>query len=192
MERPSLPGADEALEAYLLLPDRDKGPLAVDLAMAAAEVARYNGAPAFGAGLLAAVTARVPAFRQAEYLAQTLSLYLAGHDPAHARVIARYARARLSANTLRSAPWPELLAAAGEVETKTGARKPSRHPSSPPGEAASELLGPHRAELVKALAEAQQAVELARGEKKGEASVSPASSGPGSTSTSAPADRKRR
>ena len=164
MERPSLPGADAALEAYLLLPDRDTGPLAVDLAMVASEVARYNGAPAFGAGLLAAVTARVPAFRQPEYLAQTLSLYVAGHDGAHARVIARYARAHLSQATLRVAPWPDLLAATGET---LAAAKPVKKPSAvalPPGEAAAELLGPKRAEFAKVVEAAQKAVSIARGE----------------------------
>ncbi|MFM2152889.1 MAG: hypothetical protein RL199_1324 [Pseudomonadota bacterium] len=185
MERPSLPGADEALEAYLLLPDRDSGPLAVDLAMAASEVARYNGAPAFGAGLLAAVTARVPSFRQSEYLAQTLSLYLAGRDPAHARVIARYARTRLSQSTLRTAPWPELLASAGEA---LAAARPVKNtsPATPaPGEAAAQLLGPHRAEFARVLAEAEKAVAQARGEQPpGQLSAAPNTTAPGGAAPS--------
>jgi hypothetical protein len=164
MERPSTRGADEALEVYLQLPERETGPLSVDLAISAAAVAELNGAPAFGAGLLAAVTARVPAFRQPEYLARTLGLYVAGRDLARARVIANYAKARLPPALLRKAPWPELIAGAGESPLVAPAPpgKVSVRAKGPPS--AEEILGPRRADIAKVLADAKAAVEFARGE----------------------------
>ena len=103
-----------ALEAYLKLPVRTRGPMAAALARAAAAAAGELGAPRFGATLLSAtVRETAPADLEAQ-LRQALALYLEAGDPVRAQVIADYALARLrrSAKPALSSSW-ELPAPAG-------------------------------------------------------------------------------
>ena len=86
-----------ALEAYLSLPVRTRGPMAAELALAAASAAGSLGAPAFGATLLAATVREVEAQDLQRHLRTAFNLYLAAGDLVRAQVIADYAVARLGA-----------------------------------------------------------------------------------------------
>lgn len=101
------PGEDggAALGAYLDLPDRTRGPLALDLARAAAEQSATAGAPLFGATLLAAVTALVPKDALGPHLLRTARLFLDGGDRPRADEIFRYARAHLGPAIHRDPQW---------------------------------------------------------------------------------------
>lgn len=98
----------EALSLYLELSLRDRGPLCVELATAAAARAEALGAPEFAAGLLGAVVGHVGAERLAGHLLRTAELYLAGGDRARADVVAEFARVRLGPKALAGTRWARL------------------------------------------------------------------------------------
>ncbi len=98
-----------ALEAYLSLPLRTRGPLASELALAAAAAAGALGAPQFGATLLSATVREVDAADLERHLRLAFNLYLAAGDPVRAQVIADYALARLATVKKSSAASPWLV-----------------------------------------------------------------------------------
>jgi hypothetical protein len=109
LREPGARGA-QALALYLQVPSRDRGPLAVELAAAAAERAAASGAPVFAANLLSAVSGQVGAARLADHLARTAELYLDGGDRARSGVVLEFARSRLPRSTLASARWSRIAA----------------------------------------------------------------------------------
>ena len=96
-----------ALEAYLKLPQRTRGPMAASLARAAAAAAGELGAPRFGATLLSATVRESAPSELVAQLKQAFDLYLAAGDTVRAQVIADYARTRLprSAKGVHPAGW---------------------------------------------------------------------------------------
>ncbi|MDX2022117.1 MAG: hypothetical protein SF187_17910 [Deltaproteobacteria bacterium] len=97
--------ARKVMEVYMLLPDRTKGPVAVDLAREGAEVAAKLSAPAFGANLLSAVSGEVPDVALSDHLVRAAELYLMANDPVRARVIYDFADARGLRKQMGSARW---------------------------------------------------------------------------------------
>jgi hypothetical protein len=93
-----------ALEAYLALPIRTRGPLATELALAAANAAGALGAPGFGATLLSATVREVEDDAIERHLRLAFDLYLAAGDPVRAQVIADYAVARLPRGSRAAQP----------------------------------------------------------------------------------------
>jgi hypothetical protein len=87
---------DELLEAYLNLPGWEKGPLAYELAQAAAPLAMRLGAPGFAGNLLASLAPVVPDAQLSEHLLQAAETFLRGQNWARARLVADYARSRLA------------------------------------------------------------------------------------------------
>ena len=112
-----------ALEAYLKLPVRTRGPMAAPLARAAAAAAGELGAPRFGATLLAAtVRESAPSELEAQ-LRQAFKLYVDAGDPVRAQVIADYAQSRLPGSSKGSQPaaWPLSTAGAAPVAVSDAA-----------------------------------------------------------------------
>ena len=101
----------QALAIYLATPSRDRGPVAVDLARAAAERCRSSGAPVFAGNLLSAVTGTVGPGQLSDHLANTAELYLEGGDTSRASVVVEFARSRLGPAQLGSARWVRILQA---------------------------------------------------------------------------------
>jgi hypothetical protein len=104
------PGArgTQALALYLDTPSRDRGPLAIELARAAADRSLASGAPVFAATLLSVVSSAVPRSQLSSHLARTAELYMAGGDAVRATVVLEFARSRLSSEELGSARWTRL------------------------------------------------------------------------------------
>jgi hypothetical protein len=102
----------KALEAYLQLPNRGEGPLAVELVRAAADRAELIGAPVFGGSLLAASASWVESGALAEHLLRNAELYLIGGDSLRARVVVEYAEAQFPASRLTGTRWALVRAQA--------------------------------------------------------------------------------
>lgn len=83
-----------AIETYLSLLDRNRGPLALQMMRAAAEKSAEIGAPGFGANLMAASATAAEGPGLAEHLLRTAELYLAAGDLVRARVVVDYADTR--------------------------------------------------------------------------------------------------
>jgi hypothetical protein len=121
------PGARgaQALALFLEVPSRDRGPLAVALAAAAADRAAESGAPVFAANLLSSVTGRVRAPALGDHLARTAELYLAGGDRARAGVVLEFARSRLPRAALAAPRWARIAAGvAGRGGRGAGPERP--------------------------------------------------------------------
>jgi hypothetical protein len=116
MRDPAGPGADEALEFYMTVPGRESGPRAYEWAGFAASICERNGAPSFGANILASTTATVPPALLAAHLERTLRLFVEGKDYARARLIAAYVQVKLPKARLKGPPWAELISAADGPE----------------------------------------------------------------------------
>jgi hypothetical protein len=101
----------QALALYLGLPHRAQGPLAADLAAAAAEVAQAMGAPAFAANLLAAAQTEVPPARLSGHLLRATELYLAAKDAVRAQVIVEFAQLHLGRRDLSTDRWQAAMKA---------------------------------------------------------------------------------
>lgn len=129
---------DEALALYLRRPVRDEGPLALDLARAAAHRAEAAGAPEFAANLMASITSRVPARDLQVHLLRTARLYLEGDDTVRAGVVAAFARTRAGRKALAGAGWDAVLHA---LSRRHGAaRRPAGSaPAAPELAAAAEV-----------------------------------------------------
>jgi hypothetical protein len=126
-ESPSLDTAQgreravEVFEAYLSLPDWDRGPLAVELSEAGGALATKMGAPVFGGHILAAAVTQIEQGADAkalpEHLLITAETYLAGRDFVRAQLIAEFAQTRLSKAALASPRWKNVLQRlAGEAD----------------------------------------------------------------------------
>ena len=87
---------EELLEAYLNIPSWEKGPLAVELAQAAAPLAVRMGAPGFAGNLLASLAPAVRDDQLSEHLLQAAETFLRGQNWPRARLVAEYARSRLA------------------------------------------------------------------------------------------------
>jgi hypothetical protein len=125
--------AGRALALYLDLPERDSGPLSLDLAREAAEVAASLGAPGFGANLLAAGMRGVPQGDLDRHLARTAELYLCAGQLARASIVVDYAHTRLTPRQLAGGRWKALAAGVSPTNSKSPAL------SASPGDAADEL-----------------------------------------------------
>jgi len=126
------------METYMLLPDRTTGPVAVDLARQAAEVAAKLSAPKFGANLLSAVTGAVPANELNEHLLRAAELFLMGDDPVRARLIYEFAEARGMVKELRSTRW---MAVRKLMRSDDSAKPKTNEEASPPmAQSAAETL----------------------------------------------------
>ena len=111
---------EAALSTYLRLPGFLGGPLAADLARAAAADSGELGAPAYGAALLSA-TVRLAARRDLLAHAQeAVDLYRSAGDPFRAHVMWSWASTHLSAQELREMP-PDAPALAPQPPASPGA-----------------------------------------------------------------------
>ena len=149
LRRPGPDGA-EALSLYLELPGRDQGPLAAELADAAASQAEAVGAPVFAANLLAVKTGRVPEAEQPAHLRRVAGLFVQGGDRARAEEIILFARGRLDRATWKRDGWDALQRATRQKPPPP--RKPTAEPTAEPQ---AEPADPD-------LAAAQAALEAAR------------------------------
>ena len=116
---PDEEGGLESLEAYLDLPLRTEGFLAIELVRAAAEKALDIGAPLFAGHLLAASVpwvegADVDAI--SDHLLRSAEMYLVAKDLARARTLAEYAEGRLGQKRMVGARWATVLAAVEGVD----------------------------------------------------------------------------
>jgi len=116
---PEREGAPEALEAYLSLPSRTEGFLAIDLVRAAAERSLDQGAPLFGANLLAASLPWVEAIdvdAVGSHLLRSAEMYLAAKDLARARTLFEYADGRVGRKNMTGPRWAAVTTAVGGID----------------------------------------------------------------------------
>jgi len=111
--------SEGALLLYLADHTRERGPLALELALAAAARAQASGAPEFAGNSLAAVTSLVPNDRLPEHLLRTAEVYVAAGDRVRAGVVLEYARVHLGRKVAGSR-WAAVRRA-----LKAGGRAPS-------------------------------------------------------------------
>ncbi len=98
-----------ALQAYLRLPPADfRSALARSTTHAAALAAAEQGAPRYGATLLASMTGQVPKTELEDHLNRTARLFLDAGDEVRAAVIVDFARARLGKARLTRPEWKEV------------------------------------------------------------------------------------
>jgi hypothetical protein len=121
-QQPGKDGVLEALETFLILPNRHDGPLSLNLLHAAVDKVAAMGAPVFAGNLLAASgqimeTQRKPVSE--DLLLKNAELYLAGLDRTRARVVIEYAETRLGRAKLVGPRWNAVLA-----QVQEGARDP--------------------------------------------------------------------
>jgi hypothetical protein len=102
---PAPEGGLEALDAFLSLPGRSRGPMAAELARAAAERAALLGAPVFAGNVLAAAAPEVRVEDLPAYLLRASELYLFGGDWPRAAVVLDYAEARLPRQKVAGTRW---------------------------------------------------------------------------------------
>ena len=109
--------AEEVLALYLALPNWDRGPLAVELADASAELSRRLGAPVFGGNILSAVAPMVPPAAMLDHLARAAELYLAGGDEFRAKLLVEYA-ASTAPQKMQTPRWQAIHRAVAEAESE--------------------------------------------------------------------------
>ncbi len=115
----------DALAFYAQIPEATAGPLAAELAAAAAEVAAGTGAPGFGARALAATVEETAPAALAGHLQRAAELFLAADDRVRAELIVRFAEERLTAAALRSAPWKSIRAGLAPAARSSRAQPPA-------------------------------------------------------------------
>jgi tetratricopeptide (TPR) repeat protein len=103
------PRGAAALTFFLDVPDRDRGPYAVELARAAAEHAEAAGAPVFAANLLVDASRSASPDTLPWLLLRAVELYRKGQDATHAQLVSEYARARFDPEVLRQPRWRTIL-----------------------------------------------------------------------------------
>jgi len=116
---PDVDGGYESLEAYLNLPSRTEGVLAIELVRAAAEKALDIGAPLFGGNLLAASVPWVEGMdvdALGEHILRSAEMYLLAGEPGRARTLYEYAEARIGHKHLVGPHWATVIAAVDGVE----------------------------------------------------------------------------
>jgi hypothetical protein len=99
------------MQIFFALPSWDRGPMAVDLAEAGAEVALRLGAPAFAGNLLITAARAVPDRRLSEHLLLAVEAFLRSGDVVRARVVAEYVEMRLGPKGLPGERWRTALKA---------------------------------------------------------------------------------
>ncbi len=100
---------ENLMQTYLGLPSWDKGPLAVELAEAGANVAIRMGAPDFAGNLLASSAREVPDARLPDHLLAAVEAFLRAEDLVRARVVAEYMGTRLGPKGRVSAGWKAAM-----------------------------------------------------------------------------------
>jgi hypothetical protein len=116
---PDIDGGYEALEAYLNLPSRTEGVLAIEMVRAAAEKALDIGAPLFAGNLLAASVPWVEGMDVdaiGEHLLRSAEMYLLAKDPGRARTLYEYAEGRIGRKRLAGPRWAAIIAAVEGLE----------------------------------------------------------------------------
>ena len=114
-----------AIQVYLSLPAWDRGPLALELSEAAAELASHIGAPVFGGNILSSVVSDVAPAMLPLHLLKAAELYLEGDDIARTRLVIEYARTRLGKRmTGRWIVLEKKLAARVASEEEAAAQPP--------------------------------------------------------------------
>lgn len=138
------PGADalEALALFVAMPRRDQSRRAYEAELAAAAIAQREGAPIFGANILAAGAGRVPAYALDEYLLRTAELYLAGGDPIRAGVVLDFARARSGKRGASGPRWAAISRGIAALRQRTS---PAPQPAQPAAEPDPLLAAAERA-----------------------------------------------
>jgi len=116
---PDTEGGLEALEAYLNLPLRTEGFLAIEMVRAAAEKALDIGAPLFAGHLLAASVpwvegADVEAI--SDHLLRSAEMYLLAKDLARARTLYEYADGRIGRKRMVGPRWATVIVAIEGVD----------------------------------------------------------------------------
>ncbi|MEA2696587.1 MAG: hypothetical protein QOI66_858, partial [Myxococcales bacterium] len=149
--------AEKALRLYLELPGWDRGPHAVELADAAADLAAYVGGPVFGGNILSAVAPMVAPADLADHLAHAAELFIDGGDETRAKLVVEYA-ASSAPRKMQTPRWKAIhkalasVASEGEAGAgKGGAAAPvAIDPEAVTREAAAALAVSNRAkELIK-------------------------------------------
>lgn len=117
---PDSEGSQQSLEAYMNLPSRTEGFLAIDLVRAAAEKALDLGAPLFAGHLLAASVpwvegADVDAI--SDHLLRSAEMYLIAKDPPRARTLYEYADGRLGRKRLSGPRWAAVISAVEGIDS---------------------------------------------------------------------------
>lgn len=119
---PDRDGANEALEAYLTLPSRTEGFLAIEMVRAAAEKALDLGAALFGGNLLAASVPWVEALDTgalSDHMLRASEMYLAANDLARARTLFEYADGRIGRRRMSGPRWAAVTVAVGGVDARS-------------------------------------------------------------------------
>lgn len=119
-----------AFGLYLEVPHRFEGPLALRTAQAAARRAAAEGAPAFGASLLAAVTPLVKPAHLEAHLLETARLYRQGGDAVRAGFVVDYARSRLGPKVVRRRGWRRVVAPPAPPRAVVAAADPAPDPEA--------------------------------------------------------------
>lgn len=133
-----LPEGADALATWVELPQRTEGPLALELALAAAEQAEAAGAPLFAANLLASVAGAIAPGALPAHLQRTTRLFLAAHDRARADEILTFARTRVSPAEWAGPTWSGLRKAIRAQAAEDRRRR------EPPPDVAAELAAARR------------------------------------------------
>jgi tetratricopeptide (TPR) repeat protein len=118
---PDRDGAPETLEAYLGLPSRTEGFLAIEMVRAAAEKALDQGAALFGANLLAASVPWVEALDTealSDHMLRASEMYLAAKDVARARTLYEYADGRIGRRRMTGPRWAAVTSAVGGIDPR--------------------------------------------------------------------------
>lgn len=118
---PDLDGATETLEAYMNLPLRTEGYLAIEMVRAAAEKALDVGAPLFAANLLAASVPWVEGNDVdaiSDHILRSAEMYLVANDKPRARTLYEYAEGRIGSKRMQGLRWAAIIKAVGDVESR--------------------------------------------------------------------------
>lgn len=109
LDQPEREYLEELIETYLAIPSWEKGPLAIEMAQAAAPLAARLGATAFGGNLLASLAPEVPNAQLSDHLLLATETFLGGQNWARARIVTEYAQTRLGPKGFKSARWSAAL-----------------------------------------------------------------------------------
>jgi hypothetical protein len=118
---PDSEGSQQALEAYMNLPARTEGLLAIEMVRAAAEKALDLGAPLFAGHLLAASVPWVEGTDVdaiSDHLLRSAEMYLVAKDPPRARTLYEYAEGRIGRKRLSGPRWAAVISAVDGVASR--------------------------------------------------------------------------
>jgi hypothetical protein len=100
---------ESLMQIYFALPGWDRGPLAVELAQAAAAVAQRMGAPGFAGNLLASSAREIPDARLSQHLLMAANAFIKAEDFVRARVVAEYVQTRLGLKGRAGDGWRGVM-----------------------------------------------------------------------------------